>query len=175
MNALCREICWEVLWRRLPRFPTFPNSPHRGEWEREREPEISRQPMGKREKEKNAVGKWSRWPDMIQITLPWPPKQLSPNGRLHWAVKNKYRKLYRDACYWQARQVNARAVVGPLEVSLEFYPPDRRHRDWDNMLASIKSGLDGVAEAIGCDDKHWRLSMSVNEKIGGYIKCSVGV
>lgn len=39
---------------------------------------------------------------------------------------------------------------------VRFCPPDRKRRDVDNMLASIKSGLDGVADAIGQDDSQWQ-------------------
>jgi len=29
------------------------------------------------------------------ITLPWPPKQLNPNSRTHWAAKAKFTKACR--------------------------------------------------------------------------------
>ena len=35
----------------------------------------------------------------------------------------------------------------------------------DNMLASIKSGLDGVADAMGVDDKHWSITLRRGEPI----------
>jgi crossover junction endodeoxyribonuclease RusA len=37
----------------------------------------------------------------------------------------------------------------------------------DNMLASMKSGLDGLADATGIDDRHWRLSIGVGEPVKG--------
>ncbi|MDF9301624.1 hypothetical protein P5P81_03370 [Tritonibacter mobilis] len=46
----------------------------------------------------------------------------------------------------------------------------------DNMLASIKSGLDGVAEAIGQDDSEWTthtLSRGPVEK-GGAVYIEIG-
>jgi crossover junction endodeoxyribonuclease RusA len=113
---------------------------------------------------------------VICITLPWPPKELSPNARLHWAAKNRHRKTYRDACYWLSMQEGVRPNVvypEPLDVAIEFVPPDKRARDQDNMLASIKAGLDGVAQAIGVDDKHWRLSMKVADRIGGVVKLTI--
>jgi hypothetical protein len=39
-----------------------------------------------------------------------------------------------------------------LELSLNFYPRDRRKRDDDNLIASFKSGRDGIADALGVDD-----------------------
>jgi crossover junction endodeoxyribonuclease RusA len=58
-------------------------------------------------------------------------------------------------------------------MSITFYPPDRRKRDLDGMLSAIKSGLDGLADAIGCDDSRWRLSLAVAPEIGGFIRVEV--
>jgi Holliday junction resolvase RusA-like endonuclease len=49
----------------------------------------------------------------------------------------------------------------PLSVMLRVYPPDKRRRDWDNIVASLKSGLDGIADALGIDDAHFRLSIDM--------------
>jgi crossover junction endodeoxyribonuclease RusA len=113
---------------------------------------------------------------VISVTLPWPPSQLSPNARIHWGEKSRYRKLYRDACYWQTIASGIKPNVAyrpPLMVAIEFVPPDRRARDLDNMLGAIKSGLDGLADAIGVDDKHWALSLCVSPHIGGMVKVAI--
>jgi hypothetical protein len=39
------------------------------------------------------------------------------------------------------------------------------------MLASMKSGLDGVADAAEVDDKHWRLSFDVKDPVPGGAVC----
>lgn len=45
----------------------------------------------------------------------------------------------------------------PLHVELVFRPPpDHRERDRDNLLASMKAGLDGVASALQIDDSRFR-------------------
>jgi crossover junction endodeoxyribonuclease RusA len=49
----------------------------------------------------------------------------------------------------------------PLRVTLKIYPPDKRRRDWDNIVASLKSGLDGIADALGIDDSRFRLSIDM--------------
>jgi crossover junction endodeoxyribonuclease RusA len=49
----------------------------------------------------------------------------------------------------------------PLRVTLRVYPPDKRRRDWDNVIASLKSGLDGIADALGIDDSRFRLSIEM--------------
>ena len=36
---------------------------------------------------------------MIEIVLGWPPSDLSPNKRLHWAKLATAKKQYRKDCY----------------------------------------------------------------------------
>lgn len=101
----------------------------------------------------------------FELELPWPPKQLSPNARNHWATTAKAKKAYRARCGAIARQAGVgvlQAGCERLEVHLRFFPPDRRLRDLDNLLASMKSGLDGLADALGVDDSRWRLGLEVD-------------
>ena len=43
-------------------------------------------------------------------------------------------------------------IATPVKFSITFYCPDRRRRDIDNLLASLKPSLDGIAQATGIDD-----------------------
>jgi len=114
---------------------------------------------------------------MTTVTLPWPPKDLSPNARLHWAKLAKVKKAYRHACRALALQAGLGAVFSHecnrMHVSLVFYPPDRRQRDQDNMLAAMKSGLDGLADAMRIDDRKFRTTFEVSDQIGGMVKVTV--
>jgi crossover junction endodeoxyribonuclease RusA len=58
-----------------------------------------------------------------------------------------------------------------LRVMLKVYPPDQRRRDWDNVIASLKSGLDGIADALAIDDSRFRLAIEMLPEIvkGGRI------
>lgn len=48
--------------------------------------------------------------------------------------------------------------------------------DIDNALARMKSGLDGLADAIGIDDKHWALSLQWGDPVkGGEVSINVRV
>lgn len=90
--------------------------------------------------------------------MPWPPRGLSPNDRRHRLAVAGKRRQYRADCAWSTIAAGVRRVDAPaLEVRITFHPPDARARDLDNMLASIKSGLDGVADVIGVDDSRWTL------------------
>ncbi|WON88989.1 endonuclease [Delftia sp. UGAL515B_04] len=111
---------------------------------------------------------------MLEITLPWPPKELSPNARIHWAQLAKAKKAYRAACAWSAKEQGARRLqADKLHLVLTFYAPSRRAFDLDNAVARMKSGLDGLADVLGVDDKHWSLSIARAEEIGGMVKVEV--
>ncbi len=108
----------------------------------------------------------------MQVTLPWPPKELSPNARKHFMALARTKRKYREVCRVLALAAGVRALAGidRLHVELTFYPPDRRPRDQDNMLAAMKSGLDGLADALGLDDRKFKTTFQVADQIGGMVK-----
>lgn len=111
---------------------------------------------------------------MNEVTLRWPSKDLSPNARGHWSKKARAAKSYRLDCW--AKAIEAKLCVnwdGPIHVWLTFYPPDRRHRDQDNMIASLKSGMDGLSDALSINDKHFHLHHQVADDIGGMVKVRI--
>lgn len=117
---------------------------------------------------------------MIEVVLPWPPRGLSPNARQHWAALAKAKKSYRARCALQARaqglvRVSDGAHAHAL-IALTFSPPDRRARDLDNVLASLKSGLDGLVDVLGVDDARWALSIQWGAPVkGGAVRVVVEV
>lgn len=46
---------------------------------------------------------------------------------------------------------------GSIGYRCTFFPPDRRARDEDNLIASLKSSLDGIAQALRIDDRCFHL------------------
>jgi len=106
-----------------------------------------------------------------ELTLPWPPKGLSPNDRIHWAAKSKITKAYKQVCWALCKEAG---MVAPdsqrIALWIDLYPPDRRGRDDDNIIASFKAGRDGLALALGVDDKRFVLKPFVKDQVGGYIK-----
>ena len=102
------------------------------------------------------------------IVLSWPQKELSPNWRGHWAVKAKAVKAYRKAAGWAT--VASKDKVegeGAIDVHISFFPPDKRHRDMDGMLSSIKAGLDGIADGLAVNDSRFRISFEICSVIKG--------
>jgi len=98
----------------------------------------------------------------MELDLPWFPSILSPNSRAHWARKIEPRARYRLDCYMLTLgYLNARrdwrpSPDCPLPCRITFYPPDKRHRDDDNMISGFKSGRDGMADALGINDRMLR-------------------
>lgn len=111
---------------------------------------------------------------MTTITLPWPSSALSPNTRQHWSALARAKKAYRAACAWTAKEQGAgRIDAQRLHLTITFYPPNRRAYDLDNCLARLKSGLDGLADVLGVDDKHWSLTISKADEVGGFVRVEV--
>jgi crossover junction endodeoxyribonuclease RusA len=92
----------------------------------------------------------------VTFTLPLPPRELSPNARVHWAKKAKATRDYRyDAKVEGWRVVPASQRPGWTEAiaTTVVFAPNRRRRDRDNLLASLKSAFDGLVDAgILADD-----------------------
>ena len=115
----------------------------------------------------------------LQVILPWPPRALSPNSRTHWRKLARVKAEYRRSCWALTREAAgadyARPLSGMVDVSLEFVPPDRRARDLDNCIAAMKSGLDGLADALHLDDRRFRLRVQMAEpgSVGGFVRVAV--
>jgi crossover junction endodeoxyribonuclease RusA len=107
-----------------------------------------------------------------RLTLPWPPKALNPNFKSkHWGPKASATKKYRFAVKMLATQVKWDIPEeGPIYLEVEFYPPDRRPRDKDNMSSAFKAGQDGLADAWKINDKRIDPTYKVSDQILGMVK-----
>jgi len=116
----------------------------------------------------------------IKLTLPWPDKELSPNAHLHWRDKTEYQVAATNTGYLLVREKYGNQpgnFIGDLALTLTFYPPDRRRRDADNLLASLKHHIDGVCQAAGADDSQIkRVVLEWGDVVvGGKVKLSLEV
>jgi crossover junction endodeoxyribonuclease RusA len=89
----------------------------------------------------------------MTVTLPLPPKSLSPNARISWRSRHRLTKHARTV----AKLHTLSALHGNQppafhHYSLTFYFPDNRRRDDDNASASCKAYRDGIADALHIDD-----------------------
>ena len=115
----------------------------------------------------------------MNVELPWPPRILSPNGRGHHMAVHKAKK--------KAKRIGGEAVIAagrprfpegvPLTVTLTFHPKTRTAPDQDNAIASLKAYLDGIAGALGVDDKLFRLQQPIMAEPvkGGRVLVSIHV
>lgn len=103
----------------------------------------------------------------VTITLPLPPRVLSPNARCHWAQKSKAVKAYRQAACLAGMQYAAPAWARAM-TRVTWYTKTKRHPDADNALSSLKACWDGLKDArIITDDNelgHHPIRFEVDKK-----------
>lgn len=113
----------------------------------------------------------------MKVTLAWPPKELSPNARLHWSKVAKAKQAYRQYCWASAMEAGLHQyglrTVGDIHLTMTFVPPDKRGRDMDNMFASMKAGLDGLADCLKVNDQRFVFTLIKADQIGGYVTVEI--
>ena len=106
---------------------------------------------------------------MLTITLPWPNAALSPNARDRWG-QIRAKKSAKNYAWGMTKAamgplgITYQSWSGPTHVTLTFHPAIDRARDLDNLIASHKAALDGIASALGVDDTTFSLSACIGEK-----------
>ena len=99
----------------------------------------------------------------IEIRLPWPDRRLSPNERVHWAVKNRVtqqakmlaRAMTLEQLHFNKWQCPSRPMI------VTYLHPPRYNSDIDNLHAMLKSSFDGICQALQIDDRCFRASIEV--------------
>jgi crossover junction endodeoxyribonuclease RusA len=105
----------------------------------------------------------------LTVVLPLPPKELSPNARVHWGRKARMSKRYKlaamaatDGALVEAGRPEGMWDAAQLKVCL--YNRTAHRRSSLNLIASMKSAFDGIAISLGVDDAHWVHLPPVQEK-----------
>lgn len=100
---------------------------------------------------------------MTEITLSWPHRSLWPNSRIDRRAATSHRQTQKREAWALTTQAVAKFRRPTRDqfrhINITFHPPDKIRRDLDNMLASIKAGLDGVSDALGVDDSEWTITI----------------
>jgi len=92
---------------------------------------------------------------------------LTPNLRLHWAARARATQIQRGMAYLCAKLALNAATWPDLPYSVPFagrvrldvtvYPlPRMKTHDDDNAWIACKAYRDGLADALGLDDKQFR-------------------
>lgn len=98
-------------------------------------------------------------PDTYVVRLPWPEPALWQNRRVHWRVRAKAVKSARLGAWAIAcDQGLFTSGIKSARLVFSFYPPDRRKRDLQNMPATMKAAIDGIADALGVDDHGFKVA-----------------
>lgn len=87
---------------------------------------------------------------LVRVTLPYPPKALSPNGRPSTWEKARAVKAYRTDCFLLGKQARPASypLRSPVQARIVFQVagpgplPDEQ-----NALAAFKAGIDGLVDA----------------------------
>lgn len=102
------------------------------------------------------------------IRLPWPPRALWVNSRVHFMARARAAGKARRDAWAIAREAG---LIGfrnePIPVSITFHPPNKIRRDMDGMHSAIKPMLDGVADAMGVDDSQFRPRLDIGDVVKG--------
>lgn len=91
------------------------------------------------------------------VVVPWPHRYLSPNSRINWQAKAQISRRARLTAKLLAKERfgcgnQAAPIDDYIEVQLIAHPRDKRKRDEDNIIASMKATLDGIADALCVND-----------------------
>ena len=95
---------------------------------------------------------------MTTITLPWPDGRLAGHANGSRWPRIKATKIYRTAAWSLTKEAKVpRAPTAALSVS--YHPPTGRggKPDVQNMPGRCKPLIDGIADAMGCDDRRFRV------------------
>ena len=80
---------------------------------------------------------------MIELELPYPPSVNHYYRRVgQRTLISRQGRQYREEVVALVKLVGFKPVAGRVELRLEFYPPDRRRRDLDNVLKALWDALE---------------------------------
>jgi crossover junction endodeoxyribonuclease RusA len=86
------------------------------------------------------------------LALPYARPPLTANQRLHWLSQSTVRTKLISDVQWLARQQHIPAMAR-CSVSLHWAPIDRRRRDADNLVPTLKVACDALVRiGVVADD-----------------------
>lgn len=91
-----------------------------------------------------------------EITLPWPDKYLTPHAKGNWQAKARATKDARNMAWAKAMEAPRIDKMPDATIFVEYWPEAYRG-DVHNMHGRMKAYIDGIADAMGCDDKRFKV------------------
>ena len=92
-----------------------------------------------------------------------PPKELSPNARLHFHALYQAKLAARDEMYLRVLEKGRPKVpFNEAHITITWVAKDKRRRDIDNLFSSMKAYIDGLVEGgLLADDSAEAVSYSL--------------
>lgn len=103
---------------------------------------------------------------VYDLDLPWTSPPLSLNHRRHWRAHARKAAELRETAHVLAKKHRLH-IGGPyshVEVTLHYVPRDRRTRDSENPIPTLKALADGLVDAgvvVDDDPTHMTKHMPV--------------
>lgn len=89
------------------------------------------------------------------IVLPFPDSSLAGHNTGHWSKKARVVATHRAWAFHATRAAKAKvAEQGDISIKFRFVPPNNRG-DRTNYPNRLKPYIDGIAEALGINDKRF--------------------
>lgn len=82
--------------------------------------------------------------DAITVETPWTAPPLTANQRFHWRKKAA---LTKDIRQWARLLFRTTTLQAPITVQLDWHVNDKRRRDEDNIVPTLKAICDGLVDA----------------------------
>lgn len=103
-------------------------------------------------------------PRSFEVSIPI--KTVSEtNQREHWRARHKRRKVQREtASLVVGVYLRRHDITVPCAVTMTRVAP--RSLDFDNLVSSAKACRDGIADALGIDDRDPRVTWAYAERRG---------
>jgi len=85
-------------------------------------------------------------PESYELAFEWERPPLTANQRQHWTAKARTTRVVRHRASFAARALRI-PPLGRCSVSLTWVVADRRRRDADNLVPTLKALCDGLVDA----------------------------
>jgi crossover junction endodeoxyribonuclease RusA len=106
----------------------------------------------------------------IVFELEWPDQAVSPNTGAHFMTKHRAKKKIRADTKYAVMEVLRKAdhqlPDGVVTLKVLFRPSARSRSDKDNLIATFKAYQDGIADALGIDDRKFDSDFQMAQRQG---------
>ena len=106
-----------------------------------------------------------------------PDSDLNPNKRLHWGKLAKAKREAKDkAMALVLEQGRPATPYAKAHITITWVAKDKRARDLDNLMSSMKGYIDGLVEAeLIADDSAMHVSYTLKYERGDKDNTIIGI